>query len=239
MKKLILNSITFEKLKELILKGYFKKKTILNFFNSHDIYQFVNNKLFYNGAIQPTNFNLIDGFMISSYLSGKRLRGPEFTSKFFEDRELLEGKKHFFIGFEKKDIDLLIQRKPLLNRKNVQQYNPPYIQDITFPEKELKKIIRLVNKNKVDYLWVGIGCPKQTILSNQIYNKVTAKFMFNVGAALDFLIEKKKEAPSFIQKIGLEWLFRLITDFKHSRKKVYRSFLGSLYMMGKIKKKEF
>ena len=43
----------------------------------------------------------------------------------------------------------------------------------------------------------------------------------NVGAALDFLLEKKKQAPNAVKALGIEWLYRLITDFEHSKKKVF------------------
>jgi len=239
MKKIIVNSLSFEKLKELILNGYFKKKVILNFLNANNIYFFKTNTLYSKYLTQSQNFNLIDGFTLSKISGGKRLRGPEFTRKFFNDWGLLKNKKHFFIGLEKKDLDLLVKKCPLLKRKNLFSYNPPYIKDLVFPEKERDKIIKLVNKQKIDYIWIAIGSPKQDFISNQIYNKIKPKFILDVGAAFDFLIEKKKEAPRFIQKIGLEWLFRLVTDFKHSRKKVWQSLLGSFYLIGRVQKKEF
>lgn len=239
MKKITVNSISFEKLRKLILKNFFKKKTIFNFCNSNDFYHFKTNKLYLEKYSRKQNFNLIDGFMVSLYLGEKRLRGPEFTQRFFEDKELLKNKKHFFIGFEKKDLNLLVKKKPILNKKNLWSYNPPYIKDIVFSKKEIQKIMKLVNKRKVDYLWIGIGAPKQTIMANQIYDKVNSKFIFNVGAAFDFVTEKKKEAPRFIQKIGLEWLFRLITDFKYPKKKIYQSLLGTFYMIGNIRKRVF
>ena len=54
-------------------------------------------------------------------------------------------------------------------------------------------------------------------MSHDIYKKVKAEKIFNVGAAMDFLTKKKKEAPDLIQKFGLEWLYRLVTDFKYSK----------------------
>ena len=238
MEKLIIQSTIFEKLKELILKNKFKQKTVFNFMNSNDLYFMKTNKDFREGVIKNKNFNLIDGSMLSRISKGKRLRGPAFTRLFFEDKDLTKNQKHFFLGFKKRDLDLLVKNFPHIKRKNLFSYNPPYIKGTyVFPEKERKKIITLVNKQKIDYLWVGIGSPKQTILANQIAKQLKIGYIFTVGAAMDFLLGKKEEAPKWIQKIGLEWLFRLMTDFKHTRKKVWQSLIGTFYGIGKVQKK--
>ncbi len=239
MKRLTLNSITFKNLKKLMLGDFFKKKTIFNFVNSNSIYFFKGNRSYEEYILNEKNFNFIDGAVISIYLKGKRLRGPSFTKTFFQDKDLLKNKKHFFIGLNKEDLGVLCEKCPLLKRKNIFSYVPPYIKEtFIFPEKELNKIIKLINKQKIDYLWIGIGSPKQKFMSHQIYDLVNLKYIFNVGAALEFLLKKKKEAPTIIQKLGLEWLYRLITDFNYSKKKVWQSLLGSFYMIGRIQSKK-
>ena len=55
---------------------------------------------------------------------------------------------------------------------------------------------------------------------------------------MDFITEKKKEAPKFIREIGMEWFYRLITDFRYSRKKVWRSLIGSFYALNIVKLKK-
>ena len=95
----------------------------------------------------------------------------------------------------------------------------------------------LINSKKIDFVWVGMGCPKQNILSKELFEKTKAKSFFNVGAALDFLINKKSKAPNWVQKIGLEWLYRLITDFKNTRKKAWRSFIANKYLFNSVKLK--
>ena len=102
---------------------------------------------------------------------------------------------------------------------------------MSFDEKEIKKISVKINSFKPTYVWVGIGNPKQEILASQLFEKTKAAYFFNVGAAIDFILGKKKESPPFFSKIGLEWLYRLITDFKYSRKKVLKSFFGLFYLL--------
>ncbi|NPE27145.1 WecB/TagA/CpsF family glycosyltransferase [Methanococcoides sp. SA1] len=232
--------IRFQKLskKEMFkfLKTNKKRKT-LNFLNLHDIYQFNKEEEFQKSLLKKEGMNFIDGFAISLYLSIinfkkiVRVRGPTFTRDFLLDKDLPKNKSHFFIGLEKDDIRKLKEKIPNLKAEN---YNPPYIKKIKFPKKEINKIANLINKKRSDYVWVGIGCPKQNILSNELFEKTKAQYFVNIGAALDFLLDKKQEAPLIVRELGVEWLYRLVTDFKYSRKKVWRSFLGLGYIIRKI-----
>jgi len=95
----------------------------------------------------------------------------------------------------------------------------------------MEKISRLIVKSEADYVWVCVGCPKQNILTEELYKKTNTRIFFNVGSALDFALEKKKNAPKSFQKVGMEWFYRLITDFEHSKKKVLKSFLALKYLL--------
>jgi len=220
-----------------------KKRKIYNFLNSHDLYQFKNNKLFRESVISDENVNYIDGFMITLYFSVKNLRsiprlsGPELIKRFFINKELSKKKKHFFIGFEEKELDEFVIRFPYLDRKKLFGYNPPYIKGLEFSKEEIKKMSNIINSKKIDFVWVGVGCPKQNILSKKLFKKTKAKSFFNIGAALDFVLERKSRAPKWIQEIGLEWLYRLVTDFNHTRKKAWKSFVANKYLFKDVELK--
>jgi N-acetylglucosaminyldiphosphoundecaprenol N-acetyl-beta-D-mannosaminyltransferase len=206
------------------------QRKILNFLNLHDLYQAENEPLFRNAILGEQNLNFIDGFIISAYLSltnmkrVPRLRGPTFTRDFLSDKKQSANKTHFFIGIEKEDLEKLKLKFPHL--KNISSYNPPYIKGLKFPKEEIGKIATMINKSKADYVWIGVGCPKQNILSIELYKKTNAQYFVNIGAALDFLLGKKEEAPLIVRELGMEWLYRLVTDFKYSKKKVWRSLVG-------------
>ena len=107
-----------------------KERFIFNFLNSHDLY-FFNQDLSFRKAVSSNCVNFADGFMVSSYLTLKnlkkieRLSGPDFTKNFFMKEDLSDKKKHFFIGFEEKDLEELSKKFPYLNKKNLFCYNPP------------------------------------------------------------------------------------------------------------------
>ena len=73
------------------------------------------------------------------------------------------------------------------------------------------EIIERINQSGARILFVGLGCPKQEIWMAEHRGKVTA-VMLGVGAAFDFHAGVKPQAPAWMQVIGLEWLFRLITE---------------------------
>ena len=218
-----------------------KKRATFNFLNLHDLYHANKEPSFKISILEKQNINFIDGFVISAYLSIFNLRkvsrtsGPVLTKNILFNKELSQNKKHFFLGPEKKDIEALQKKIPHL--KKISSYNPPYIKNLNFPKEEIEKIAKLINKEKPDYVWVGIGCPKQNLLSSALIPETTAQYFFNVGAALDFVLGKKKQAPLIIRKLGIEWLYRLVTDFKYSKKKVWRSLMGMKYLKDIQKRK--
>jgi N-acetylglucosaminyldiphosphoundecaprenol N-acetyl-beta-D-mannosaminyltransferase len=203
--------------------------------NSHDLYQFAKEEIFRNSIKYKNDIKFIDGFIISLYLSlsnltiAKRFRGPDFTEKFLKNMKF-EKEKMLFIGLGKKDLDLLITKFPNLNKNNLFCYNPPFIKNLEFSNEEVEKMIKLINSKKIDFVWVSIGSPKQNILSNALIDKTQAHLFFNVGAAFDFLLDKKKRAPKFWQNLGIEWFYRFVTDFRYSRKKVLRSFVAIKFL---------
>jgi N-acetylglucosaminyldiphosphoundecaprenol N-acetyl-beta-D-mannosaminyltransferase len=84
------------------------------------------------------------------------------------------------------------------------------------PFRELTHAEDLEAANDIDasgarILFVGLGCPKQEVWMAGHRGRVTA-VMIGVGAAFDFLAGTKRQAPRFLQRAGLEWVFRLATE---------------------------
>lgn len=86
--------------------------------------------------------------------------------------------------------------------------SPPF--RVIAPEED-ESIIEQINSSNTRILFVGLGCPKQEIWMAEHCGKVNA-VMIGVGAAFDFHSGLKPQAPVWMQKIGLEWLFRLATE---------------------------
>lgn len=85
---------------------------------------------------------------------------------------------------------------------------PPYR---TLTEEEDRAQVHAMNETGVRILFVGLGSPKQDRWMRSHQGRVRA-VMLGVGAAFDFLTRAKPQAPPWMQKSGLEWLFRLGTE---------------------------
>jgi N-acetylglucosaminyldiphosphoundecaprenol N-acetyl-beta-D-mannosaminyltransferase len=89
-------------------------------------------------------------------------------------------------------------------------YAPPY-RPLT--DKEDEEVIKLINAANPDIIWVGLGAPKQEIWMSEHEGRVNG-VMIGVGAGFDFFAGNVKRAPLIVQKLGLEWLHRLLQDPK-------------------------
>jgi N-acetylglucosaminyldiphosphoundecaprenol N-acetyl-beta-D-mannosaminyltransferase len=205
--------------------GYNTKK-VMNFENMYSLYLFKNEDAFRREMVKKHNITFPDGKKISRYLKIKQQRGPSFTRKFLLSKKA-KGKKHFFIG--SLDLDI-ISEKTKIPKEDMRYYNPPYLKSkMEFSIKEKRTIVGIMKHFSPDYVWVCIGNPKQEILANQLYELYPSIYL-SVGAALDFLTEKKAEAPEILRVMGIEWLYRLITDFKYVKRKAWGSFVALKYL---------
>ena len=92
----------------------------------------------------------------------------------------------------------------------VGMYSPPF-RPLTIEED--RDIVEQINKSNADFIWVGLGAPKQERWMAEHHNRVRG-FMVGVGAGFDYLAGNITRAPEWMQKRNMEWLFRLIQDPK-------------------------
>ena len=70
-------------------------------------------------------------------------------------------------------------------------------------------MVERINATKPDILWVGLSTPKQERWMAEHVDRVNVPVLIGVGAAFDFHAGLKRQAPRWMQRSGLEWLFRL------------------------------
>jgi N-acetylglucosaminyldiphosphoundecaprenol N-acetyl-beta-D-mannosaminyltransferase len=69
-----------------------------------------------------------------------------------------------------------------------------------------------MRESGADVVWVGLGVPKQDIAAAALRDHDAAPVILCVGAAFDFVSGAKRRAPRWMQRIGLEWLHRLLSE---------------------------
>lgn len=135
-----------------------------------------------------------------------RVYGPDLMVAVFEHFQA-KGWKHFFYGGQPGVADKLANRMgaqfPAL--QIVGTYSPPF-RDLT--EEEETHVAAMIRESQADIVWVGISSPKQEFWMAEHKDRLDAKVLIGVGAAFDFLSGRKRQAPRWIQRTGLEWLFR-------------------------------
>ena len=85
-------------------------------------------------------------------------------------------------------------------------YSPPH-RELT--EEELDDVTADIDASGADVVWVGIGVPKQEKWMARARDRLDAPVLIGVGAAFDFHAGLVPQAPERLQRLGLEWAFRL------------------------------
>jgi len=73
-------------------------------------------------------------------------------------------------------------------------------------------IARTINAARPDIVWVGVSSPKQEFWMDCMRGSLAAPVLIGVGAAFDFHTGSVRQAPRWMQRSGLEWLFRLLQE---------------------------
>ncbi len=77
---------------------------------------------------------------------------------------------------------------------------------------EDQRILELIAAAQPDVLVVGLGAPKQELWVHAHHAQIRAKVALCVGATIDFLAGEKKRAPRWLQRLGLEWCHRMLSE---------------------------
>lgn len=203
----------------------------INLINAHSIVEASNCNYMFN-SLNKSKVNLPDGFPIFLYLKFKfkktiQMRGMDVTKIILDIAE----KSEFHVAFygstneviNKLQINL---KKYYPNLKISFLYSPT---KNVFLKSEQSIFQQLVKKNKIDILFVGLGCPKQEKWMHNIsenYDFVAV----GIGAVFDFMSGNKLEAPLIIRKFGLEWLYRFLCE----PRRLWRRYLLGNFLFIKI-----
>jgi N-acetylglucosaminyldiphosphoundecaprenol N-acetyl-beta-D-mannosaminyltransferase len=127
------------------------------------------------------------------------------------ERSVARGYRHFFFGgaagVPERLADRLTRRFPGLHVAGC--LSPPFRAP---SESEHDAIVERIVAAAPDIVWVGLSTPKQERWMSEHVRALGAPVLIGVGAAFDFHAGLKKQAPRWMQRSGLEWLFRLMSE---------------------------
>jgi N-acetylglucosaminyldiphosphoundecaprenol N-acetyl-beta-D-mannosaminyltransferase len=93
------------------------------------------------------------------------------------------------------------------------------------------EIAARINDSGADIVWVGLGTPKQEQWMSLMRERLEAPVLIGVGAAFDFFTGGAKQAPTWMQRNGLEWMFRLASE---PRRLWRRYLIGNSLFLGEL-----
>lgn len=166
---------------------------------------------------------LADAFMVlpdgkSVYWLGKlggrsgieHVPGPDFMSFLLEYRAT-PPLRHYFYGSTESTLHLLVdaveEKYPCAN---VVGFESPPFRELTLSEED--DAIARIKDASPDFIWVGLGAPKQEAWMARFSQRLQPAILLGVGAAFDFNSGALTRAPEWMRQSGLEWVYRLIRE---------------------------
>jgi len=168
-----------------------------------------------SAALAKSDMVLPDGSPVAWMLRKKgykkqtRIAGPDLMEKLCANLET-SNVGIFLFGASEQTLQKLLEnlktRFPRLDIKG--SLSPKY--GNWSPEEETAYIDK-INQSSAGIIFIGLGCPKQEVWMTKNKDKIQG-VMLGVGAAFDFHAGTIKRAPDYMQKAGLEWLHRLLSE---------------------------
>jgi len=146
------------------------------------------------------------------------------------------GRRCFFLGASEATLEK-IRSKMAVDFPDVKvagTYSPPYKAE--FSDEDNAAMIAAINAVKPDVLWVGMTAPKQEKWIHQHIDQLDVKFAGAIGAVFDFYVGNVKRSHPVFQKLGLEWLPRLLQEPKRLWR---RNFVSSPLFLIKVLRQWF
>jgi N-acetylglucosaminyldiphosphoundecaprenol N-acetyl-beta-D-mannosaminyltransferase len=179
----------------------------------------------FKNILQNFFLNLPDGMpnvwiaKLKGMRKAERCYGPDFFAGLLKATSN-KNINHFFCGGKEGVASKLKSacENKFGNYNIVGTFSPPFL---PIDQYDYAQIAENITNYKTDIVWIGISTPKQEQFAYHLSKHTKVKYIITVGAAFDYHIGAIKQAPSWIQKIGMEWFFRLLVEPKRLFKRYF------------------
>lgn len=149
-----------------------------------------------------------------------RIAGPSLMAELFKV-SVENDYRHYFYGSTEETLEKLsaVLEKNYPSIQVTGMYSPPF-RPLT--DEEDRAIVKHINDTKPDFVWIGLGAPKQEKWMFEHQGKVNG-LMLGVGAGFDYFAGNIDRAPEWMQQINMEWFYRLIQDPRRLFKRYFHT----------------
>lgn len=140
----------------------------------------------------------------------ERVYGPDLMERALAHGVAL-GWHHYLYGGTPETLERLVAAAERIapGAVIVGTHAPPF-RPLTVEERDAA--LSDIRATQPDIVWVGLGMPKQELWADDVHAELPGMAIMAVGAAFDLLGGTVRQAPDWIQNLGLEWLFRLVQE---------------------------
>lgn len=188
----------------------------------------------YHRVQREAAFVLPDGKPLSVYSrrhgfpGAERVTGPDLMLALFGRKNHM---RHYFYGGKEETLAMMKKKLndeyPHLSVAGME--SPPFR---TLTKEEDKASVSRINDAGADIIWVGLGAPKQENWMYEHKGQVNG-VMIGVGAGFDYYAGNIKRAPRIMQKLSLEWLYRLLQEPRRLLKRYFVTNTRYLWLLHK------
>ena len=150
-----------------------------------------------------------------------RVYGPDFMRAACA-RGVSAGWRMFLYGAAPETVERLARtlRRTYPGIQIVGAISPPF-RPLTNTERD--EVVAEINRAQPDIVWVGLSTPKQERWMSENRAALSAPILAGVGAAFDLVSGTQRQAPRFLQRVGLEWFYRLLQEPRRLWKRYARN----------------
>jgi N-acetylglucosaminyldiphosphoundecaprenol N-acetyl-beta-D-mannosaminyltransferase len=182
--------------------------TVHMLMEAHDAPMF-RDKLNKADIVNPDGMPLVWGLRMLGHRDASRVYGPDTTEALLLGAQESKIPIGFYGGTEATLVRLVERvKEDYPGIRIVFTMSPPFR---LLSSLEDQNIVQQISDSGARFLFVGLGCPKQENWVIDHQGRVPA-VMLAVGAAFDFLAGTKPQAPRWMMRNGLEWLFRMVSE---------------------------
>lgn len=188
-------------------------------------------------ALADADIATTDGMPLAWALRGMGQRGQERVDGYKVHMAtiaagLADQVGHYFYGSTPSTLDKL-ELKLRLRFEDINitgMYSPPFG---PIDDEELEKVLKEIRDSGTRVVWVGLGVPKQEIWMHQVRDRLPGISVVGIGAVFDVVAGNTRNAPEWMQRAGLHWLYRLFSEPRRLWRRYIFNNPAYLFLLGK------